>query len=218
MKTFYEIIKDVSNMRWSIDDPEPTSFAEVQQNLKQAVQQAHSYIWGRDDFPFKEVKEVVVLSEGEDSLPAPVGNIKNILVKGDKDYLSFWSEVESDFLDEVRGKPAKYWLESHNSGNVLKFYPRADKSYYIQQRYETLFKARNKNGELIFNLDTADDVLNLPPELEETYLSALKPMAIYYLIADNTDENFQPYWEQFEQQYQNLKNLTGRRFETRFVL
>ena len=43
-------------------------------------------------------------------------------------------------------------------------------------------------------------------------------MAIYYLIADNTDENFQPYWEQFEQQYANLKALTGRKIETRFVL
>lgn len=216
MKTFYDIIKMVSNMRWSIDDPEPTSFAEVQQNLKQAVQQAHSYIWGRDDFPFKRVKEVVVLSELEDSLPAPAGNIVNIMVQGAKDYLPF--AAETDFLDEKKGQPEKYWLESNNSGNVLKFYPRADKSYYIQQRYDTLYKARNKNGELIYNLEAADDVLNLPPEVEETYLAALKPMAIYYLIADNTDENFQPYWEQFEQQYANLKNLTGRVIKTRFVL
>lgn len=205
-------------MRWSIDDPEPTSFAEVQKNLKQAIQQAHSYIWGRDDFPFKLVKERVVLPAGESLLSAPAGNIVNLLIIGDDSYLKYLEETNTDFLEEKIGKPEKYWIETHNTGNTLNFYPKADKSYYILQRYNTLHKARNKNGELIFNLENADDVLNLPPEVEETYLAALKPMAIYYLIADNTDENFQPYWEQFEQQYYNLKNLTGHKLETRFVL
>ena len=195
MKTFYDIIKQVSNMRWSIDDPEPTSFSEVQMNLKQAVQQAHSYIWGRDDFMFKQVSELVVLPAGEDSLEAPKGNILNIMLQGADSYL--------DYADNT---------------DFLQFYPRADKSYYVRERYNSLFKARNKNGELIYNMEAAEDILNIPPEFEETYLAALKPMAIYYLIADNTDENFQPYWEQFEQQYANLKALTGRKIETRFVL
>ena len=216
MKTFYEIIKQVSNMRWSIDDPEPTSFAEVQMNLKQAVQQAHSYIWGRDDFPFKQVTETVVLPEGEDSLEAPKGNIVNIMLQDADNYLEY-AEM-TDFLKDVRGVPEKYWVESRPEGNVLKFYPRADKSYYVQERYDTLYKARDKSGGLIYNLENADDVLNIPPEYEETYIAALKPMAIYYLISDNTDENFQPYWQQFEQQYANLKNLTGRKINTRFVM
>lgn len=216
MKTFYDIIKDVSNMRWSIDDPEPTAFSEVQLNLKQAVQQAHSYIWGRDDFPFKRVKEVVVLPEGENSLSAPAGNIVNLMVQGSKSYLEF--EEDADFLPAKIGCPDRYWLETYPDGNILKFYPRADQNYFVQQRYDTLYKARNKNGGLILNMEAADDVLNIPQIFEETYLAALKPMAIYYLIADNTDENFQPYWEQFEQQYANLKAMTGRNIETRFVL
>jgi len=216
VKTFYDIIKQVSNMRWSIDDPEPTSFSEVQMNLKQAVQQAHSYIWGRDDFMFKQVSELVVLPAGEDSLEAPKGNILNIMLQGADSYLDYADNT--DFLQPAQGTPDRYWLESNPAGNVLKFYPRADKSYYVRERYNSLFKARNKNGELIYNMEAAEDILNIPPEFEETYLAALKPMAIYYLIADNTDENFQPYWEQFEQQYANLKALTGRKIETRFVL
>lgn len=216
MKTFYEIIKKVSNMRWSIDDPEPTSFAEVQMNLKQAIQQAHSYIWGREDFPFKQIVETIVLPVGEDNLIAPAGNIINILCQGSDDYMRF--EKNMDFLKPQSGIPARYMVEFGNIGNVLRFYPRADNNYYLQLRYNTLYKACNKDGELIFNLENADDVLNLPPEYEETYLAALKPMSLYYLIADNTDENFKPYWEQFEQQYANLKVLTGSEIETRFVM
>lgn len=216
MKTFYDIIKQISNMRWSIDDPEPTSFAEVQLNLKQAVQLAHAYIWGRDDFPFKQETETVVLQEGENSLEAPKGNIINIMLQDADSYLTY--AQNPDFLKDVRGVPEQYWIESSPEGNVLKFYPRADKNYFVRQRYETLYKARDKNGNLIYNLENADDVLNLPAEYEEAYISALKPMAIYYLIADATDENYQPYWQQFEQQYANLKNMTGRKISTRFVM
>ena len=43
MKTYFDIIRNISNMRWSIVDPDPTSFVEVQKSVKLAVAQAHAY-------------------------------------------------------------------------------------------------------------------------------------------------------------------------------
>ena len=216
MKTFYEIIKDVSNMRWSIVDPEPKSFGEVEQFIKQAIQQAHSYIWNLSDFPFKERTETVLLQKNNASISAPWGMIKNIMIKGDNYYLE--EEENFDFLTQIKGKPQTYWVTYGEDKNILNFNPVPEQTYEIQLRYDMLCKARDKDGNLKPNLENMDDIINISQEYEEVYLNCLKNKAMCYLIADNSDENYVPYQKQFIEQYGVLKQLKGHKREPYIII
>lgn len=55
MRNFQQIVKDVSNLKWSTVVLEE-AFAEVEDNVKLAVRQANSYIFGLKDFPFRVKK------------------------------------------------------------------------------------------------------------------------------------------------------------------
>jgi hypothetical protein len=211
MKTFYDIIKDVSNLRWSIVDPEPESFVEVQKAVKLAIPQAHSYIWGLGDFPFKHKKESITLTIGQTSVLAPRGQITSVQIDGDNGILKPIQIDEVDVLKPKRGKPQYYWIEFTDEGATLNFYPQPDKQYLILCRYETNQKARNANGELKANLSEINDTLNLPKDesIEDMYLHCLYTKSMEYLIADSTDENYAPYQKEFDEAYRNLLNLTG---------
>lgn len=211
MKTFYDIIKDVSNLRWSIVDPEPESFAEVQKAVKLAIPQAHSYIWGLSDFPFKSKKQAISLTVGQTSVLAPHGQINKIYIDGSKTYLSPIQTEEVDLLEPKRGTPQYYWIEFTDECAAINLYPQPDKAMVLVCRYETNQKAKNVNGELKANLYDMTDVLNLPQDetIEDMYLHCLYTKSMEYLIADSTDENYTPYQKEFNEAYSNLLNLTG---------
>jgi hypothetical protein len=220
MKTFYDIIKDVSNLRWSIVDPEPESFAEVQKAVKLAIPQAHSYIWGLSDFPFKNKKQAYNLTKGQTSLLAPSGQIKSVLVEGAKICLSPLQVEDVDLLEVKEGTPQYYWVEFTDKGATINLYPRPEKPITLIVRYETNLKARNVNSELKANLSDINDVLNLPEDesIEDLYLHCLYTKSMEYLIADNSDENYQPYQKEFDEAYRNLLNLTGIKRQTYLVI
>lgn len=200
-------------MRWSIIDPEPTSFDEIEFHTKQAIQQAHAAIWGLDDWFFRVVKEIKTIPSGQNHINAPAGSIVNIKVNGAEGYLR--QETSPDFLSEISGTPKSFWIEADTNGNQLMFHPTPEADTDIQIRYLTLLKARAVDGTPKANFELEDDYINIPPEWEEPYLNALKNKAMVYLIVDNTDENWLPYKEQFEEQYQvALTALRGVKSET----
>lgn len=211
MKTYYDIIKDVSNLRWSIVDPEPESFAEVQKAVKLAIPQAHSYIWGLSDFPFKSKKEAINLTLGQTSVLAPKGQIISLHIEGNKSFLTPIQVEEVDLLEPKRGTPQYYWIEFTDQGATINLYPQPDKPMILVARFETNQKAKNVNGELKANLTDINDTLNLPQDetIEDLYLHCLYTKAMEYLIADATDENYAPYQKEFDEAYRNLLNLTG---------
>jgi hypothetical protein len=65
-----------------------------------------------------------------------------------------------------------------------------------------------------------DDVLNLPDDkiIEDLYLHCLNTKAMEYLIADNSDENYQPYQKEFLEAYKSLLQLTGVKIEPRLLI
>lgn len=221
MKTYFDIIRDISNLRWSIVDPDPTSFAEVQKAIKLAVCQAHSYLWSLDDFPFKIKKEVVNLNKGQTALLAPKGRVVDAWIEGGKSYLQEIDSKKADFLSaETDGEPAYYWLEFGDCGAEIHIYPKPDKAVKLFVRYITDYKARGQSGDLKSNLEEMDDVLNLPDDgtVEDLYLHCLNTKAMEYLIADTTDENYQPYQKEFLEAYKALLQLTGKKIEPRLII
>lgn len=221
MKTFFDIIRDVSNLRWSIVDPDPTSFAEVQKAVKLAVAQANSYIWSLADFPFKTKKDVVNLSRGTNALLAPKGNITEVWLDGSSSYLEEVSPRDADFLSSAEeGTPNCFWLEFGDNGAEIRLYPKPAKECTLFIRYITDYKARAQDGSLKFNLEDMDDVLNLPEDrtVEDLYLHCLNTKAMEYLIADTTDENYQPYQKEFHEAYRALLKLTGVKINPRLTI
>lgn len=220
MKTFFDIIKDVSNLRWSIVDPEPESFAEVQRAIKLAVAQAHSYIWNLDDFPFKVKKDALYIKGGENAVLAPQGNIMRVYVDGAKHELKQIVSEDADFLEHKIGTPEFYWVEFTDNGAVIKVYPTPKEQTIIVIRYISNMKAKNSAGELKYNLENMDDVLNLPNDksIEDIYLHCLNLKSMVYLVADETDENYKPYEKEFLEAYKSLLKLTGVKLEPRLVI
>lgn len=203
-------------MRWGIDDPDPSALEDVQKNVIQAVQQANAYVWGYEPLWFTLSTGKEVLTAGSDFIPAPEGKLNKIWLEDGNEYLKF--AADPDFLARGSGVPDKYWLEYDGSRQLIRFNPSAAANHFVRFSYVSVHKARNKDGGLVANLSQNSDILNVPEYLEDAYLAALKPMAMVYLIADSTDENYQPYRDQFQQQYEILRSMTGREIKTRFEL
>lgn len=220
MKTFFDIIKDVSNLRWSIVDPEPESFAEVQKAVKLAVAQAHNYIWNLDTFPFKVKKDAIFINANENTVLAPKGNIMRVFVDGAGNELQQIVAEDADFLSTKTGKPEFYWVEFTDEGAVIKVYPTPKERTTIVVRYVTNMKAKDSAGNVKHNLEEMDDVLNLPNDesIEDIYLHCLKLKSMVYLVADETDENYKPYEKEFLEAYNGLLKLTGVKREPRLVI
>jgi hypothetical protein len=220
MKTFFDIIKDVSNLRWSIVDPEPESFAEVQKAVKLAVAQAHNFIWNLDDFPFKVKKDAIFINANENTVLAPKGNIMRVFVDGANNELQQIKSEDADFLSHKTGKPEFYWVEFTDSGAVIKVFPTPKEKTTIVVRYISNMKAKDSAGNPKHNLEEMDDVLNLPNDasIEDIYLQCLKLKSMVYLVADETDENYKPYEKEFLEAYQGLLKLTGVKREPRLII
>ena len=220
MKTFYDIIKNVSNLRWSIVDPEPDSFAEVMKAVKLAVCQAHSYIWGLADFPFKKKKAAIAVNAGTLSVLAPKGNILSVKIEGKTDFLKPVAEEDAALFEPQTGTPYCFWVEFTDLGAAINLYPVPKDKVVLIVRYETNLKAVSAKGEEKFNFEDINDVCNLPNDatIEDLYLHCLYLKSMVYLIADETDENYVPYQREFEEAYNTLLGLTGIKREPRLVI
>lgn len=209
MRKFGEIIKDVANLKWSTVVLEE-SFSEVEENVKLAVKQANSYIFGLEDFPFR-IKKGGILTK-ENAFNAPKGNVVEMWVENSGRYLQKLTAHDGDLLDGSKtGQPTHFWVDFGDKGAVVHLYPTPDKEYNILYRYSTNYKALDMDGVEKFNLEDVTDVVNLPddPTIEDFYMHCLYTKSMVYLIADDQDENYQPYQREFEEAYRNLLALTG---------
>lgn len=198
MKTFYQIIYYSSNAPWSGQDAEPESFSQVEQSVKQAIQMAHSYIWNSYEFDFKLRKSVIPTIATVKEYDKPIGQIINAWLSGGTSYLT--EITEFDFLDNKLDTPTQYYLDN----GKINFYPIPNAVMDINVRHQTLYMAKDSAGNEKYNLELETDVLNIPQELEDLYLQALISLAVVNFLQDSSDENYLPYQNVFEKNYQNL--------------
>ena len=85
-----------------------------------------------------------------------------MFVDGAKQELKPISSNAADFWSDIGGKPEYYWVEFTDEGSVIKVYPTPKEKTTIVVRYISNMKAKNSAGELKYNLEDMDDVLNLP--------------------------------------------------------
>ena len=218
MRNFGKIIEDVSNLKWSTVVLEE-SFAEVEKNVKLAVKQANSYIFGLEDFPFRMKKGGLIIKDN--AMKAPKGNISEMWIENSGAYLKKLTAKDGDLLDgTTTGQPTCFWVDFGDDGAVVHFYPKPDKEYNVFYRYATNYKARDMSGIEKFNLEDVTDVVNLPEDetVEDYYMHCLYTKSMVYLIADDQDENYKPYQIEFEEAYRNLLALTGVKIYPKLVI
>ena len=209
MRTFEQIVKDIANLKWSTVILED-AFPDIEETVKLAVKQANSYLFGLEDFPFRIKKGAQVVSAN--AFNAPNGNITEMWVENSGKYLNKIETKDGDLLDaSKKGMPEYYWVDFGDDGSIVHLYPTPDKAYNIVYRYTTNFKARDMSGKEKFNLENSTDVVNIPndPTIEDFYMHCLYTKSMVYLIADDNDENYQPYEREFLEAYKNLLSLTG---------
>lgn len=218
MRNFQQIVKDVSNLKWSTVVLEE-AFAEVEDNVKLAVRQANSYIFGLKDFPFRIKKGG--LTTKENAFPAPNGDILQMWMQDGSRYLQKIAPEDGDLLDMSKtGRPELYWADFGDNGAVVHLWPAPDREYSFFYRYANNMKARDAAGNEKFNLEDLDDMVNIPdnPAIEDLFMHCLYTKSMVYLIADETDENYQPYEREFREAWYNLLDVAGVKKAPKLVI
>lgn len=220
MRNFGQIVRDVAGLKWSTVILEE-SFADMEDTVKLAVKQANSYIFGLRDFPFREKKAAVILKAGDNAFEAPAGTIKEIWVENSGRYLKKIPPRDGDLLDERQmGQPLRCWADYGDNGAVIHVNPTPDTDVNLLYRYILLNKARDESGKEKPNLEDVTDVVNIPDDstLEDYYMHCLYTKSMVYLIADDRDENYQPYEKEFQEAYRNLLAIWGLRIEPKIYI
>lgn len=216
MRNFQQIVKDVSNLKWSTVILEE-SFSEVEENVKLAVKQANSFLFALKNFPFR-IKKGGVLTK-TNAFNAPKGNIEQMWVENSSRYLM---KLENgDLLDPTKtGEPTHYWVDFGDNGGIVHLFPNPDKEYNILYRYSTNLKARDMDGNEKANLEELTDVVNIPNDeaIEDLFMQCLYLKSMVYLIADDQDENYAPYEKEFQEAYRNLLSYTGVRIYPKLII
>ena len=148
----------------------------------------------------------------ENAFPAPNGDILQMWMQDGSRYLQKIAPEDGDLLDMSKtGRPELYWADFGDNGAVVHLWPAPDREYSFFYRYANNMKARDARGNEKFNLEELDDVVNIPdnPAIEDLFMHCLYTKSMVYLIADETDENYQPYEREFREAWYNLLDIAG---------
>jgi len=217
--TFLDILRNVASQPWSIEDPDILSVEDVVEDnpkLALACQAANSFIFRLNELPFKNYEQNISTIANQPGYESPTGNIKEILCVGNTDPLRL--DKNLSMLTPQYGRPNKYNRRVINAIDEIVLFPIPDNQYDLIVKYETFHTARrpqNGNYVEIPNLEKDEDILNIPPQYENMYLECLYAKTMYYLIIDNTDENWQPYDRKYNEALAVLLQATGLDFTKR---
>lgn len=219
MKTFFDILKKVSNLQLGKENPNPDTFDEVWEPIKLAVKMANSYIWNAWEYSFKERVKSIGTQENIREYEKPAGTLLSILCVNNAQN-TYLEEIENpDLLDLNRkGKPTGYWFEIQGNENKLVLFPIPDKEYNLKIRFNTSDSAIDMNGKPQINLENEDDTINIPSECEDNYINCLQCKSMEYLIADSTDENYVPYQKMFNENFKRLREFKNTKKEYKVIV
>lgn len=206
MIKFIDLYNDITGQAWSMFDGEIESSEEFEKTVTTSIQKALNNLWCSYSFPFREKTMTIKTKRGNATYLIPNGNIirkkiKNSMVfavKLDNDYLKY--EPNYEVLDDVSGKPKYFYVKN----DKMYLYPTPDDSYRIDVDYSSIYPARNSKGIPQATLIEEDDYIDIPVKYEQLFLSTLLPLAMTYLIASESDENYMGYKQQYDDAYKLL--------------
>lgn len=208
--TYLQIYNKMTGQAWSMFDSEVQDKEEFETAVTTSIQKALSELWLCYDYPFR-YKEVDYVTEPDNNkINMPNGNITQKIVNSEtvygirigKSFLEYDENIE--LKDEKAGKP-KYFKVKNDK---IILYPTPDNEYTVNVEYLTIALGIDEDGKEIFKLENENDSINIPEKYEDIFENALITKAMYYAIAEHTDENSSSYKEQADNAYKILVDYT----------
>lgn len=208
--TFLDLYNKITGQAWSMFDGEIEDKDEFETSVTSSIQKALTTLWCSFDFPFRHKDKTFYTQENKATYRTPNGNIARKIINGcykhivqcDNDFLSYNPDCE--VKEEKTGKPKYFYIKN----DKIVLYPIPDDKYKIKIEYVSFYTSCDADDEPKSILEEDTDYIYIPEKFENLFLNALLPLAMTYLIASETDENFSQYQEQYEKAYKILLEYT----------
>ena len=201
--TLLDLYNTAATQEWSMYDNDAVSSDEFEKSLVLALNKALQEILYSYDFNFRNRTHILFTVPRINAYDLPSGIIKQnqngeYCVKLGTKSLKLIEDFEH--LDEKKGVSEGFYLKN----DKIYFYPTPETQSIITIDYTTLSIGENKDGEEIFVLKEDDDIVTIPPHLEELLKNAVISRAMLNSIASESDENYSAYKKQSETAYRLL--------------
>ena len=199
--TLLDLYNTAATQEWSMYDNDAASSAEFEKSLVLALNKAAMEILYSYPFNFRERTHIIFTVPHIKSYDIPAGIIKKNergehCVKMNTKYL----KLKNELPEEKSGIPESFYI----SNNKIILSPVPEEKNIITIDYITLAIGENSGGDEIFVLKNDDDIIFVPPHLEELLKNAIIARTMLNSIASETDENFSAYKKQSETAYRLL--------------
>lgn len=216
MRTFFDLLKRTSNLKWSTNDPEPKNFDEVLMSSKVEMQRALVELWNEYPYPFKSCSEFRIIDPMQVTIQPPMGQLSSIKLEDGTELQKISSDTK---FDDKKGIPTCYKIETSNYGAKVTLYPCPHIKLTIGFYYQSMLMAKDIEGTLKVNLEKSDDTLAIEHLVYiELFENALVLLTQCNLIEDEQDENFVPYKQAYQKALSILKNYTSSKEEKRIIM
>lgn len=200
---FIDLYNTAASQEWSMYDNNAISDDDFEKSLVIALNKSVCEILYSYPFNFREKTHVIFTLPRVNKYDMPAGLI--LKDKNDKCNIKINSErlkfAENPFdLKDKYGIPNSFYIK----GNKLYLYPTPSEKFIITVDYITLAIGEDKDGNEIFTLANDDDIVSIPPYLEEIFKDAVISRTMLNSIASESDENYSAYKKQSETAYRLL--------------
>lgn len=200
---FLDLYNAAASQEWSMYDNNAQKTEDFEPALVLALNKAVTEILYSYPFSFRERTHLILTIPNIKSYNMPSGLItqdKSRLhcVKVNSKPLIY---IKNEFnLPDKKGIPEGFYIR----GSKIVLYPTPNEKFIVTVDYLTLVLGENSDGDVIFSLKNADDVIDIPEYLEEIFKNAVIARTILYSIAGQNDENYSAYKKQSEIAYRQL--------------
>ena len=201
--TLLDLYNTTASQEWAMYDNDAASDSEFEESLVLAINKAILDIYSSYEFPFRERTHLILTIPKNNTYDVPNGLIKRdsggrYIVKYNSMFLSFADNPED--LPEKKGTPEKFYIKNGN----LVLYPTPDEKGMVTIHYYTLSIGETEEGNEIYSLKKAGDILSVPTHLEELMKEAVITRTMLNTIASESDENYSAYKKQADKAYRLL--------------
>lgn len=161
------------------------------------------YLINLEDFPFKSKKKNIIALRGIGQYSLPTGIITDIY---DSDTLQKLELInDADNLEPAEGTPTNYYISFKNPKGNINLYPTPDQQYNLTVVYSMFYPVMAADKTLKFAFTNADDIINLPANLEYLFADCLVLRTMIQNNKDEQDENYRPTIKEFEESWRVFK-------------
>ena len=205
--TLLDIYNNVTGQSWSVFDTDIEFQDDFDKGVLTSIQKALNVLWHSHNFSFRLKRKEIKVFEGKNIYTKPTGMIKKNGVKlfdGEKAVTLKEIDEPEEFILKP-SKPKGFYVISDKI--ILDKIP--DMTYRLQIDYYTSKIGINNQNEGVYNLKNYDDRLDIPIQFEELFLRALATKSMINAIASNQSRNFQPFINEFIENYRTLINQSS---------